>query len=470
MFIEDIEGEFKLVAPDVDALLRCFEHHSPLDSTQSTEPLLDAFEKVWSILLPLAPYKKNNEVKVIWIRVPRGTIEDYARHGCSFEEAGEYEDVKSYEEYVDLWKHEYPEENVWFELVLAKSFDRDGRLFYYSVRLGNGNVISAHTDESPAWEKHNYEENYAVGLCELILPAVQESIDLLKTGKYNELVEAELPYQFRTGVIRRADMRKYDPESKDFDYDGLDEGAVLQFKSLIESGCNDAERVGRIKNFTANDFFRACRIGYEAIGKDCSGFSLSELYYRYSDGRDEGLTGMGCGLNEGPGIDFDSPEAWDKWYNGKRSGGHPWEVVPGGNSTHMSLYVVNDGRELDYDLRAGRITQEEYEAKMACTGYYFKIVGGHRQYEAVSFYIALFKAGFPVIIDDAEELLARFEAKDYIGIVPHDVPTRYCESRFPQEYGVIIDFYHVYEDEDPWFEKIIWLQEEPARLIDGVME
>ena len=46
MFIEDIEGEFKLVAPDVDALLRCFEHHSPLDSTQSTEPLLDAFEKV----------------------------------------------------------------------------------------------------------------------------------------------------------------------------------------------------------------------------------------------------------------------------------------------------------------------------------------------------------------------------------------------------------------------------------------
>ena len=61
----------------------------------------------------------------------------------------------------------------------------------------------------------------------------------------------------------------------------------------------------------------------------------------YADGRDEGLTGQGHGLNAGPGIDFDSPAAWNDWYFGTRGGGHPWEVVPGGNSTHVELYVCN---------------------------------------------------------------------------------------------------------------------------------
>ena len=135
------------------------------------------------------------------------------------------------------------------------------------------------------------------------------------------------------------------------------------------------------------------------------------------------------------------------------------------SNTEWGFMKGTDNMEMD---AVQVINEKEYP--MHQRGYYFEIAGKYRQYEAVSFYIALSKAGFPVIIDDAQELLARFEAKDYIGVVPHDVPTRYCESRFPQEYGVIIDFYHVYEDEDPWIEKIIWLQEEPARLIDGVME
>ena len=87
-----------------------------------------------------------------------------------------------------------------------------------------------------------------------------------------------------------------------------------------------------------------------------------------------------------------------------------------------------------------------------------------RQFEAVSIYLALSSAGLPVIISGAEELLARFEATDYIGIVPHHFPTRYCESLFPEKYGTIIDFIHVYKNEDAWFEKIEWLPEEEAVL------
>ena len=71
-----------------------------------------------------------------------------------------------------------------------------------------------------------------------------------------------------------------------------------------------------------------------------------------------------------------------------------------------------------------------------------------------------------VEISDAEKLLARLEGTDWVGIVPHDTFTRYCESLFPDEYGAIIDFTHVFKGEDAWFDRIVWLPEDEARLRD----
>ena len=457
------EKKYKMVAPDVKYLLRCFDMHDMMNPIESTEALLAAFDKLWSALTPLAPLSKNEEVKSIWLRIPRGTIEDYSNCNYTFEEAQEYGEAETYEEYERNWKCEYPNDLVWFELTVVKSFGKDGSLRYYGVNLDHKTIISALIEHSYE-EVSKFEQNVAVKLCELILPAVRESIDLLKAGTYNKLIESSLPYQFRTGVVRRADLREHDSNYRDSDFDGLSEESVDKFRALINSGINDIDRIGRIKEFTANDFFKACKIGYKAIGKDCKEYTLAELYQRYADGRDEGLTGMGLGLNAGSGIDFDSPSAWDEWYNGNRGGGHPWEVVPGGNSTHMDLFVRNDAMEFGYELRIGRITQEEYDRKILCGGYYFEIVGMQRQFESVSFYVALSEAGLPVVIEGAEQLLARFEATDYIGIVPHYLPTRYCESLFPDSYGRIIDFIHVYKDEDSWFDEITWLPEEKASL------
>ncbi len=464
MFFDDVDIQYKLVAPDVDNLCRFFDS-GWMNPTKSTPELLAAFDKVYSILTPLAPLKKNSEAKAIWLRIPRGTIEDYGNSHYTFEEAKEADEVKTYEEYVDYWNQEYPEDMCWYELVAVKSFERNGSLRYYGMSLGEVNVMSALIEERGFLNEKYYYEDAAVRLCELILPAVQKSVDLLTAGVYNDVVESELPYQFRTGVIKRKDIWAKEPDRKEWDYDGLSEEADEQFKKLVREGHNDLSHIGRIERFTANDFFRACKIGYEAIGKDCEGFSLPDLYMHYSDGRDEGLTGKGFGLNEGPGVDFDSPEAWDDWYYGSRGGGHPWEVVPGGNSTHMSLCVCNDKNDLDWKLRSGQLSQDEYDRKIKDAGYYFEISGIRRQFESVSFYIALSSAGIPVILDDAEELMARFDASDYIGVVPHSYFTRYCEHLFPDKYGRIIDFVHVYKGEDEWFDDIEWIPEEPAELI-----
>ena len=69
--------KYDLIAPAVDSLLRYFDHQSLMNPTTSTEPLHIAFEKLWSVLTPLAPLAKNEEAKAIWIRIPRGTIEEY---------------------------------------------------------------------------------------------------------------------------------------------------------------------------------------------------------------------------------------------------------------------------------------------------------------------------------------------------------------------------------------------------------
>ena len=66
---------------------------------------------------------------------------------------------------------------------------------------------------------------------------------------------------------------------------------------------------------------------------------------------------------------------------------------------------------------------------------------------------------------DADEMLARYEGTDYIGIVPHRVFPRYCEDMFPDAYGQIIDFMHLYDDDLDLLPFVTWLPEDPARQI-----
>ena len=143
----------------------------------------------------------------------------------------------------------------------------------------------------------------------------------------------------------------------------------------------------------------------------------------------------------------------------------PRVVMRGGNSTHVDLFVRHDRQSLDYKVRIGELTAEE-AAKRPC-GFYFAAAGKHRQREAVSFYVSLSKEGVPVILHDADEILARFEGNDYVGIVPHSVIPKYCESMFPAEYGRVIDFIHVYDEEMGLYgSEIDWLPLDKAELIE----
>ena len=451
-----MEREFKLTAPDVAQLVSHYHHFQ--NPEQPGKALMAAMDPLFEALRDLAPYEENDEAKGIWLMVPRGEITDW----CDFEEAKDYYDVKNKEEYYQYWESEYPVDPMWYHLTICEN-KPDNSLQFRGVYVDKDLIVNARYEDGVR-EETWFREEAAILLMPLLTEAARNSMEMLRAGTYNEIVEKDLPYWHRTGVIKRSVVYAAEPEYKKREFEGLTAGQVQQYRELIVSGANDEQKIGRLEKMTANDFFKACELGYKAIGKEAEGLTPVQLYLRYSDKRDEGLTGEGFGLDEGPGIDFDDPAAWEEWYFGSRGGGHPWEVVPGGNSTHMDLFVRHDRNTLEWKVRAGFMTQEE--ADRHPVGFYYQVTGKHRPMESVNFYLALHNAGLPVLISDAEEILARFDASDYMGIVPHNVIPKYCEGMFPKAYGKVIDFMHVYEENLELYKNdIIWLPVDPAKLI-----
>lgn len=424
--MENIE---KFVAPSIDYLLACLSKNYRNPSKPS-QKLKDEIEKIFSAAKEIMPIKNNNEAKVIWIRVPRGNITDFG----NYEEMLEDEVVLNYDEYENMWKEEYPNEFAWYELDILE--DKDFRGIYINEYL----IVNARYDDM--LEGSTRDDEIVIMLCELMIKGIADCIELRKQNKYEELVKNVVPYKYRKGLIKRKDLWDIDPEEKKRTFEGLSENVYKKFCTYVENGDNSIDKIERIEKFTAFDFFNACAIGYKACGYDGIDLPIVDQYLKHADGRDEGLTGRRYGSKVGEGVPLNDYKAWDNWYNDKsRHGGHPWEVCRGGNSTHVSLNVSDysdDGKK----------------------GYYFIVAGKSfgRSVETVNFYVAIKEAGYPIIISDGEVILARFKATDYIGIVPHKTPTRYCESLFDKKYGTILDFMHVYDEEiELYGSKIEWL-------------
>lgn len=458
--------EWKLVAPDVDRLLRCFDRGFK-NPTAQTRKVLCALDRLFEALADLAPLMTNNEVKSIWLKVPRGSLDDFD----SYEDLLGEGEVSSREEYIALWEGDYPDAHKWYDLVVVKNE------CCQALSVGRVFVVCADFCRDPA--ESDWHEEHLLALLELLARAAGESMDALRGGTYNETVANELPYFHRVGVVSRDDVWACEPESRAALFDGMDNDTFEAFCSYAASDAEDASKINRLSSMTGNDFLSACALGYEACGYDLCGkdgrrLPLDELYLRYADGRDEGLTGKGMCLHSGPGIDLSSPEAWEEWYfDRSRSGGHPWEVCRGGNSTHVSLAVCHDRSGAEFRHRLGELSDADFQEAKKSWGYYYAVAGKawNRSVEAVSFYVALKRAGLPVVLRDADAILARFKGEDVVGVVPHDVIPAYCESMFPERFGTILEFMHVYDEDMASFgDKIEWLPEPAARLVGGAME
>lgn len=361
----------------------------------------------------------------LWLPVERGPLEDFA--DPNNEDDLDYFGARDREELESIWKEYYPHETMWYSF----SATDDTEIDYRGMFLGNKHVIEV--------DNRKTEKGYPNEISEFtgwLLDAVKQVVAELEAGTYNNRVRNELPVENRTGVILRKDFFDIFPEYRTEFRDGLTQAEIDEFIQYANSQPEDHEKMeGHMTSVTANDFFNACAIAYKANNyKDCSRTPIDQ-YKGNADGRDEGLTE----------IDPDSAEAFEKWYKSDRFGGHPWEIYPGGNSTHIDLTVGHDKQ-----------------------GFIFCLAGVSvgRCIETIRIYLAFKREKIPVFLWDAKELVDRLLEKELIGIVPQGIIPRYCGYMFPDD--EVITFMNLpYEKDD--VEKmlpfIMWQDLESIKLV-----
>lgn len=120
----------KLVAPNIDKLL-CYFDKGHMNPSAPSPAIIEAMAPLFAALSSLAPLKENEEVKSIWLRIPRGEINDFD----SYDELVDQEIVSNYEEYENYWLTEYPEKIKWYKLVIVESSNKKGKFVFVRYAL-----------------------------------------------------------------------------------------------------------------------------------------------------------------------------------------------------------------------------------------------------------------------------------------------------------------------------------------------
>ena len=375
-------------------------------------------DAIFHLLQRIKP-SRGGRLWELWLRAPRGPIEDFG----NLEEMLENGEIESEEELQSWWLEEFPDPVVWFRFSAVLDAP------YRAIFLENRLIMEERKENA---EEYAYDVE---DLAQWILEALQEAVAELEAGTYNDDVQENLPVQHRTGIILRHHLWDVDPVYREPFI--LPEDDLARFLAYAgEQPETWREMTERLLSMTANDFYRFCSMGYKANEYPETDLPLRKQYERHADGRDDGLGE----------IDPDDPEAFSSWLSRQKdSSGHPWEVCRGGNSTHISLQVWKDD-----------------------SGYLLWLTGKawSRTLETVRFYLALRDAGLPVFLSEARTLAKRMIGEEMVGIVPEDVTPVYCDSLFPLEQH-IIDFEHFpLEYKEQLANKVVWQPVPKVRLAE----
>lgn len=422
-FITFKKPVMKLTAPLMDQLISQCKSSLP-----NIYPVVkDLLTGIYQAMCCIKP-EGDDEVRNLWIDIPRGSIRDFG----DFEEYREEGLVGTYEEFEQEWKDFYPDPVKWYSFTVATYQDQE---YFY---INSGLCFTIDKKNAP-YHSEEFRDRELKKILELISTRIREILSTIKNDVhgYNTYLDKTLPYQQRTGRIIR--KKYWDICFKDAER--LNEKLGRYHIEIVKT---IVERQKKIKktlvhsDISADDFFRYCEICYDAnnyFDESTEIFSPGEKYKRMSDGRNGGL----IEINPKSGDDF------RKWYKSGRSlGAHPWEICRGGNSTHISLMVSQVEGGWNLILAGSSRVRVEETVRMA---------------------VALYDNYIPFILHEGEEILQMITGNDYIGIVPDHFTPRYCHSLFPAE-DRIIDFMNLgHEYRDEIISNAYWYPLDPVLII-----
>lgn len=231
--------------------------------------------------------------------------------------------------------------------------------------------------------------------------------------KAHRRVVAEYPLKNRYGIVPSSIITASLTDIYRIDKD-LGRDLCRKFIQLVENGYFMKDENITTNSMSANDFFEYCKIAYIASARDEDSvdkkLSGKEMYKRYADGRHEGLLD----------INSKSKKEFGSWIDGthpkKSTGGHPWEIKRGGNTTHIDLSV--------YRPPYGNSEKFRIELRGASVG---------RLKETIRMFLAIQETGRPISIADPEGIRRRLLGQDNIGIVPSYNSLHRANQRFREE-------------------------------------
>jgi hypothetical protein len=396
----------QLFAPEIDNIIGNVNRETAPVNSEIYQSLKNVYA-VFSCVKPVG----DDELRETWLEVERGPIEAFG----DFEEYKDGGEVENREDFEQFWKDYYPEFTKWYKFQTAKY--EDNLYFYFGGKLLWTVKENEFREENATtgWNLEYYER-FAGWLFEKI---TNETEKLKKDADaYNSYIQQNLSWSKRLGKIRRTDF--WEIMGSETIRPDLKLGNELIEKLKMAVTRTKANQFPLLPEMTANLYFRVCEIGYDANGyfkNSAEILSPRDKYLSFADGRDAGLRD----------IDGDSPEDFNEWYNsGSRMGAHPWEICRGGNSTHISLYVLKKDGKWIFGLAGSSIVRVEETVRMA---------------------VAFYENKIPFELRDADEIVRMVTGEDFIGIVPDTVFPRYCHSLFPEE-DRILDFMNLGSDKE----------------------
>ena len=134
---------------------------------------------------------EDDEYKVLYFSVPKGDIKDYG----DYQELKSLGEVKSYQEFKNMFKEDYPDEEYWYKMTTSRYKN------YRTIAINSNLLINADLDS----EDELFLNNQLQEVLDFLILKVRECIKKLEEGTYNCYINENYSYKNTFGIIKRID-------------------------------------------------------------------------------------------------------------------------------------------------------------------------------------------------------------------------------------------------------------------------
>ena len=381
-------------------------------SDEGSHALLMEIKELLDVFAPIG----DDLLHGLWIEVPRGKPSDWA----GFKEMKEWGDVNNRNKYLKLWKSEFPMETYWYFMSVSQYRGHT----YLHITDHDSRWCIIHDDMR--WDHHSigpldwYLEPLLVFLKEKLAEIVKD------VEEYNRYVDEHLPKRQRTGRIARKDLNRIVPWQRrrprnlrrvirmlkecianETVYRRTEPkwvgGKLEKPEALPEGVALPACYREPLSKMSIRVYAKYFRVAYEAYEKHFSGLRWRsrrerkeyrvfleesaamtdiEFYRRYQHGRHGEITDE---------TDFDSEEAFNKMaYD------HYGELGLSRNNVHATGYYTPGKWLITFGVSYSAWVDAGCEIALA-----------------------LYEAGAPLLVHDAQKMLDILEERDFVMLTPH---------------------------------------------------